>query len=360
MRLASVTEARLDRSIAVVGDLASKEEAVLSMRVPGRLESVSVDLGSTVAAGQAIARLETTEFKLRVAQADAALRQARARLGLTADGADVVNPQDVGVVREARAVLEEAELTLTRVRTFVARGISAQADLDSAEAAAKVARSRYQDALEEVRSRQAVLAQRRSELQLAREQLSAAVLQAPFAGEILGRLAAPGQYVQPGTPVATLARLDPLRLRVEVPERLAQSVKRGQTVRITVEGGAGAYTGVVVRLSPAISPDNRTLLVEAEIPNNPVRLRPGSFARAEIVVEPGGPALMIPADAVVSFAGVDKVFTVRDGKAVERRVRLGRRDGPLVEVQEGLARDSVVIAQPRTIVAGQAVRIETP
>ena len=120
-----------------------------------------------------------------------------------------VDPQQVGVVRETRAVLEEVELTLGRVRTFVERGISPRAELDAAEAAFKVARSRYQDALEEVRGRQAVLSQRRSELELAREQLSAAVLEAPFAGQILARTAAPGQYVEAGTPIATLVRLDP-------------------------------------------------------------------------------------------------------------------------------------------------------
>ena len=209
------------------------------MKVPGRLEMVAVDLGSTVAAGQVIARLQTTAYKLRVAQADATLRQARARLGLSGDGDDAVDPQQVGVVRETRAVLEEAELTLGRVRTFVERGISPRADLDAAEAAFKVASSRYQDALEEVRGRQAILSQRRSELELAQEQLSAAVLEAPFAGQILARAAAPGQYVDAGTPIATLVRLDPLRLRVEVPERAAPSVKRGQTVRITVEGETG-------------------------------------------------------------------------------------------------------------------------
>jgi RND family efflux transporter MFP subunit len=358
VRLAAVTEARLDRTIVLTGDLAAKEEAVLSMKVPGRIESLAVDLGSTVAAGQTIARLETTEFALRVAQADAALRQARARLGLNAEGDDVVDPQQVGVVRETRAVLDEAELRQSRVRTFVERGISPKAELDSAEAAFKVARSRYQDALEEVRSRQAILSQRRSELHLAREQLAAAALQAPFAGEILTRSAAPGQYVQAGTPVATLVRLDPLRLRVEVPERVAPAVKRGQTVRITIEGQGGTHAGVVVRLSPAISPDNRTLLVEAEIPNDPVRLRPGSFVRAEIVVEPGARALMIPLDSVVSFAGVDKVFVVEQGKTVERRVRLGRREGTFVEVQDGLAQGAALIARPGSMVAGQAVRIE--
>jgi multidrug efflux pump subunit AcrA (membrane-fusion protein) len=358
VQLATVTEARLDRTIVVSGDLAAEEQAVLSMKVPGRLESLSVDLGSSVTAGQTIARLESTDYRLRVAQAEAAFRQARARLGLGIEGSDEVQPQQVGVVRQAKAIMDEAHLTLGRVRTFVERGLAPRAELDSAEAAFTVAESRYQDALEEVRSRQALLSQRRSELELAKEQLSASVLSAPFAGRILDRPAAPGQYVAAGTPIATLVRVHPLRLRVEVPERSASSVRLRQPVRVGVEGEEGTFTGVVSRLSPAISSENRTLLVEAEIPNDPPRLRPGSFARAEIVVEAGAPALVIPYGCVVSFAGVDKVFIVEEGKAVERRVRLGQRQGEFVEIQEGLARGSAVIAQPGTLVAGEAVRVE--
>jgi RND family efflux transporter MFP subunit len=358
VQLATVTEARLDRTIVVSGDLAGEEQAVLSMKVPGRLESLSVDLGSSVTAGQTIARLESTDYRLRVAQAEAAFRQARARLGLGIEGSDDVQPQQVGVVRQAKAVMDEAQLTLGRARTFVERGLAPRAELDSAEAAFTVAESRYQDALEEVQSRQALLSQRRSELELAKEQLNASVLSAPFTGRILDRPAAPGQYVAAGTPIATLVRVHPLRLRVEVPERSASSVRLGQSVRVGVEGEEGTFTGVVSRLSPAISSENRTLLVEAEIPNDPPRLRPGSFARAEIVVETGAPALVIPYGCIVSFAGVDKVFVVEDGKAVERRVRLGQRQGEFVEIQEGLARGSAVIAQPGTLVAGEAVRVE--
>lgn len=358
VRLVEVTEARLDRTLVVHGDLAAEEQAVLSMRVPGRLEALDVDLGSTVTAGQPIARLDGAEYRLRVAQAEAALRQARARLGLPDEGDDdVVHPEAVGIVRQTRAVLNEARITLSRVRTFVDRGLSPRADLDTAVAAFEVAESRYLDALEEVRSRQAILAQRRSELELAREQLSGAVLVAPFAGRILARPAAPGQYVAAGTPIATLVRLHPLRLRIELPERSAHRVRLGQPVRVAIEGLDEAQTGVIARLSPAISSDNRTLLAEAEIANDPPRLRPGSFARAEIVVESGTPALLLPAEAVVSFAGVAKVFMVEDGQTVERRVRIGRREGALIEIEEGLAPGDRVVAQPGTVTAGEPVRV---
>lgn len=84
------------------------------------------------------------------------------------------------------------------------------------------------------------MAQRRSELLLAREQLSATVLEAPFDGRILDRTAAVGQYVGVGTPVVTLVRVHPLRLRVEVPEREAASIRLNQPLRVTLEGESAA------------------------------------------------------------------------------------------------------------------------
>jgi membrane fusion protein, multidrug efflux system len=349
--------ATLARTITLSGALAAEDQAVLSTKVAGRLQRIDVDLGTSVRQGQDIARLYSTDYELRVAQAEAALRQSRARLGLAPDGADEqINPETTAIVRQAQAVLDEASLTRDRVRTFVERGISPKAELDSAVAAFKVAEARLQDALEEVRNRQAILAQRRSELALAQEQLAATTLRAPFDGRIRERTGVVGQYVAAGTPVVTLVRVHPLRLRLEVPEREAPRVKLGQIVRVVAEGEQQEYSGRVARISPSISEDNRTLLVEAEIPNQHGWLRPGAFVRADVIVEASTPALLVTATAIVSFAGVDKVFSIADGKAVERRVQLGRRDGKLVEIVQGLRAGEPVITDPGKVVAGDLVR----
>lgn len=352
--------ATLARTITLSGALAAEDQAVLSTKVTGRLQRIDVDLGTSVRKGQEIARLDPTDFELRVAQAEAALRQARARLGLAPDGADEqINPETAAIVRQAQAVLDEASLTRDRVRTFVERGLSPKAELDSAVAGFKVAEGRLQDALEEVRNRQAILAQRRSELSLAQEQLSATTLRAPFDGRIRERTGVVGQYVAAGTPVVTLVRVHPLRLRLEVPEREAPRVKLGQPVRVVAEGEQQEYSGRVARISPSISEDNRTLLVEAEIPNEHGLLRPGAFVRADVIVEASTPALLVAATAIVSFAGVDKVFSIAEGKAVERRVQLGRRDGKLVEIVQGLRAGEPVITDPGNVVAGDLVRPAT-
>lgn len=360
-RRVQVAEARvasLTRSVTVSGTLAAEEQAVLSFKVPGRLETLLVDLGTSVSAGQPVARLVPADFDLRVSQAEAALQQARVRLGIDPLGAsDVVDLERTAVVREARAVLDEARLRRDRLATFVDRGISSRAELDSAEAALKVADSRYQDGLEEVRTRQALLTQRRVELAIARQQQDDATLNAPFAGMIRERTASLGQFLAAGTPVATLVRVDPLRLRLDVPEREAARVRTGQTVRVRVEGDATDHAGRVVRLSPAITEDSRTLAVEVEVPNRAGRLRPGAFATADIVVDVAEMVVIVPASAIVTFAGIDKVVTIENGKALEKRVELGRREGDRVEVVEGLRAGERVVVEPGNLVSGDPVEV---
>jgi multidrug efflux pump subunit AcrA (membrane-fusion protein) len=193
VKVLRVNRTPLVRSVTVTGTLAAEEQVMLSLKVTGRLEALNVDLGSRVSRGQVIARLTPTDFDLRLQQAIAALQQARARLGLPADGEDdTVEIERTALVRQQKALLDEAKLQRDRLATFVERGISAKADLDTAEAQVQVAESRYQDALEEARNRQAVLAQRRSELALARQQLEDTTLKSPIDGIVRERLAFAG------------------------------------------------------------------------------------------------------------------------------------------------------------------------
>jgi RND family efflux transporter MFP subunit len=157
--------------------------------------------------------------------------------------------------------------------------------------------------------------------------------------------------------VVVLVKVHPLRLKLAVPEREASGIAPGQKVRLTVEGDPTTYEGRVARTSPAITEDNRTYLVEAEVPNPQGRLRPGSFARAEIVTEADARALLVPADAVVTFAGVDKVLTVADGKAVEKRIKIGRRTGDRVEILDGISAGDAVVLKPGNLVTGQPVEV---
>lgn len=362
VKLVPAEQRELRHTVTASGTLAADEQATLSFKVPGRLARLSIDLGSVVQKGQSVAQLETQDFAARVAQAEAALHQARARLGLAPTGPkaedDRINIEETATVRQARAVLEEARTSRERTTRLVREGVQSQAELDRVESAFKVAESRYQDAIEEVRNRQALLAQRRSELELAKQQLADTTLYAPFDGAVRERRTTVGEYLAAGAPVATLVRLHPLRLRVEIPEREARGISPGLSVKVTLEGDSQAYSGRVARLSPAFQEQSRTLVIEAEVANQHRRLRPGSFAKAELQTTSSNSVVTVPVSALVTFAGIQKVYTVKDGKAVERNVVVGQRTPEWIEIAEGLKAGEPVILEPDNIVPGQPVKAE--
>jgi RND family efflux transporter MFP subunit len=346
------------RGTLVTGTLAAEDQVALSFKVDGRLTDIAVDLGSRVRKGQLLARLDPTDFRLRVRQAEAALQQSRARLGLSPDGTDDrVDPEHTPLVGQARAMLDEARRSHDRMVTLWERQLIARAELEAATATLQVAEGRYQDAIEEVRNRQAVLAERRSELAMARQQLLDSELKAPLDGAVRQRHASAGEYLAAGAPIVTVVRIHPLRLRLAVPERMAANVRIGQPVNLRVEGDRTVYRGQVARLSPAISEEDRTLMVEAEVPNAHGQLRPGSFAEAEIVTAAEEHAVFVPAASILTFAGIEKVMTVQDGLSVEKRVQTGRRIGDRVEIIEGLKPDELVVVEPGNLVGGQPVTV---
>jgi RND family efflux transporter MFP subunit len=326
------------------------------MKVAGRLSQVNVDLGSAVKKGEAVARLDTTDFDLRVRQSEAALQQALVRLGLPTDSKEnQVDPEALALVKQSRAELNGAKARHERALMLEEKGLIAKADVDVSNSAYRVAEAKYEDSKDEARNRMAVLAQRRSELELARQQLADTMLYSPIDGMVRLRSANVGQYVAVGAPIITIVQMHPLRLRAAVPERQAKDVRIGQPVRVTVEGLPGVHDGRVQRISPAVDETNRTLLVEASVSNPNSLLKPGAFAKSEIVVSSGKKSLVVPANTLGNFAGIDRVFVVKNGKASEKRIKTGRRVGDSVEVLEGVAVGDQVVVNPGDLNDGDPV-----
>jgi len=356
VRTTRVLEKRIERTVIALGSLAAFEQATLSAKVPGRVREIHVDIGSRARRGDVLAAMEPVDYELKVQQAAAALAQARAALGLPLAGeSDRIDPESITAVKEARAVLDEASAAHERARSLLKEKLISDSQFDTARSAYLVALNRHQDAIETTRQKQAVAAQRRAELAIARQQLADTTLTAPFDGGVQARQTSVGEYLAVGAPILTLVRLDPLRLRVEVSERDAPQVRVGQALRFRVEGEAVAFSNRVCRLSPALN-DNRMLVVEADIPHDE-RLHPGYFARAEIVTTPDSPALIIPTNAVATFSGIEKAFTIRDGKAVERRIATRDHGADWVEVRSGLAAGEEIILDPGNLQNGHRVAV---
>ena len=357
VKTTAVVESPFGETVTANGTLAAFDQTTVSVKVPGRVKTIAVDLGSVVSKGQVIAQLDSEDYRLRVQQSEASLAQARARLGLAPDGTDDnVDPEKTATVRQARAVLDEARVARDRAAKLVEQGVIAKAEFDTATATFKVAEGRYQDAYEEIRNRQGVLAQRRSEVALARQQLKDTAVVAPLDGIVQEKRTSSGEYLAAGTAVVNIVRMDPLRLRAEIPERESHTVKPGQNVRVTVDGDSNVYVGQIMRLSPVIAEQTRILVVEADVRNNG-KLRPGSFAHAEIITNDSKMAVTVPNNAIVTFAGIEKVLVVQNGKALEKAITTGRRNGEFTEIVSGVNVGEKVIVDPGNLQTGQDVQV---
>ena len=332
---APVLERSTRRGIEVVGSLEAEDEVTISSQASGNLEEIGVDVGTPVRRGQAIARIDERELRFKVEQAEAALRQAEARLGVSPG--QRIEPQKQPDVIEAKAGLERARYDWTAAQKLVEQGAISRQQLDVSQRAFEQAQARYQASLENVRNLEAVLAEKRASLDLSRKQLNDSAILSPLTGIVKEKLASRGEYLQPGKAVATIVQINPLRLRLEVPEAFAANISRGQSVTLRVDAFADReFRGLIKRINPSVDERNRSLIAEAEVPNESGLLRPGMFARAQVMSKADGIAIMVPERAVVSLAGVNKVFVVEGERAIERQVKIGTRDGSLVEILEGV------------------------
>jgi len=348
----------MERTITVTGSFNARERATLSVKVPGRLEKIEVDVGSVVKKGDLLAQIEREDYELHVRQAEATLAQARARLGLASNADDdKIDLEKTPVVQQAKALLGEAQKNRDRVIELTKEKIASAAELDSVEAAYTVALGKYQDALQDVRERQALLVQRRAELEVARKQLFDSTILSPFDGIVQQRRASLGEFLAMGTPLLVVATIDPLRLQLQIPERESSHVAPDQPIRVTVGGSTNIFSAQLDRVSPMLSESNRMLVAEADVPATPA-LRPGLFAQAVIVIKTNDPALGIPESAVTSFIGLEKAFVIKDGVAVEKGINTGRRERGYVEVLSGIGEGERVIVDAEKIRAGQPVTEE--
>jgi RND family efflux transporter MFP subunit len=333
------------RVVRAQGSLLEDEQALVGAKVAGRIKEVAIDLGSMVKQGQEIAALETEEFDLRVQQAEAQVGQARAALGLAeGESEDLLDPAKAAPVLQEKALLVEAQLLLQRRRALSSKRVITTEELQQAESVLRVAEAKYESALNSVHANLALLKVRKAELATARQTRLDAVFKAPFAGVIEARHVAPGSYVSVGDPVATLVRTNPLRFRAAIPERSSTRIRVGQSVRVFVEGESTVIEAKVSRVSPSLDLASRSLIIEADIDNGTGRFRTGLFAEGEIVVDENDRALAVPQASIVAFAGVEKVWVVREDKARSQRVRTGRREAGLVEITEGLQAGDVVLS----------------
>jgi membrane fusion protein, multidrug efflux system len=277
---------RVERTVDFVGTLNAFAEAEVAAEIDGRMTSIAADLGDQVTKGQVLATIDGSELEAKLREAEASLQK---------------NANDQ---KRAQQLRDEK--------------IMSQQEFDAIASAASISRARRD-----------VLA----------IQLEHTEIRAPFDGRIAKRRVDVGNYVRTGTPVFVLVADNPLRLRGEVPERFAAEIRTGQDVRGYVEAYPDdPIEGRLTRIGPAANPESRGLTVEALVPNGDARLKTGFFCKAQILTRIDAEAIVVPVEALMSFAGVTRVFVVDDDGLVQsREVTTGLRLGPMVEVTSGIS-----------------------
>jgi RND family efflux transporter MFP subunit len=246
----------------------------------------------------------------------------------------------------AAAQLAEAEQQLARARQLAARNLLPREQLEQAETRTQTARAEHERALAAARQLRADIAARTSSVQLAEREVQDATIRAPFGGYVAERLVTVGQFVRPETPVMRLVRLHPLRVGAEIPERFGPWIRVGQGLSVRVDAFPDRpFEGRLTRISPAVNLKTRAFMVEGEVPNEQGTLKPGTFARLRIVTDRVDKTLVVPAGAVQNRYGTNRVFAVRDGKAVGAEVKVGDRLGTNVEILSGVEADTPIVAE---------------
>lgn len=281
----------IQRRLTAVGTLRSGESVVIKPEIDGRVVEIGFDEGQPVTKGQVLLAL------------DGAVNQAE--------------------VASAQAAVDLAKADFERQSELSRRGSGTRASLDQA--------------LGEMRTAEAALA-------LAQARMGKLTLRAPFDGIVGLRDVSLGDFIESGDAIVNLEQIDPLKVDFRVAENFLAAVNAGQTIEVAVDAfGQARFIGQVYAIDPLIDESGRSILLRAKLPNTEGKLRPGLFARVELVLNEKADALQVPEAALVPQAGSQFVFKVVDGKAALTKVEPGiRRDG-MVEIVEGLAEGDTVV-----------------
>jgi membrane fusion protein (multidrug efflux system) len=314
---AKPTRGPITRFITLPGTVRAQQQATLYAKVPGYLKSIAVDKGTAVKAGDILAELDTPELVADRAKAVAEEKEATVELG------------------RLRQAQEKSPASVTEQQISIAQG--------HAEAA-------------------------QATLERATTLLAYRQMVAPFSGIITGRYVDVGAFVPAATAgsaaqnamVVTLADFSTVRLQVMVPENESALITKEQPVKFTVEAvKTKTFEGKVSRLSYALDEVTRSMLVEADLPNPELLLRPGLYATVKIGVEQHPSALLVPVEAIAMEKTAAFVFTQANGKAKKLPVKLGFNDGTKVEISEGLPEDAAVLLIGKTVLTdGQVVTVK--
>jgi RND family efflux transporter MFP subunit len=331
----AAVEQPLARFIRATGSLMAEEQADVAAETAGRIVATPIERGTAVSPGSELVRVAAADSDAQAKEAEANAAQIEARLGLTPGATFDVN--NVAEVRNAKASLDLAQSEFSRIESLMQQKVVSQAEYDQRRTQVEAARQQYESAKNGAAQQYQQLQAARARVAIARKALADTSVRAPFDGLVAERFVSVGDYVTKGMKVASVVRVNPLRIQMTVPEQYVSLVAVGQPVTFEVDAYQGRqFAGSIRYVSPALEANQRALTVEASVPNAKGELKPGLFATALIRQPKQTPAILVPADAVRVSNGTSRVFVVNGDRVEERIVTVGQRVDALLEIVNGL------------------------
>ena len=332
--VATTSQTDLVGQVAVSGTLVPQEEILVYPQVNGStIESLLVDIGDTVRAGETLATLNNSTLTAQLAQSEAELARASASIS-----------QARSQILSSQASATQAKTVLDRARTLRQNGSGTQAALDQAIAAEQTASAGVTSAKDGLLVAEAQLGQAQAQLDIAKLNLDRATLRAPAAGLISDRNGQIGAIASSGgEPIFRIIRDGALEVEAEVIETALGSISLGDTARLNI-AGAGDALGKVRRISPTVDPRNRLGKIRISL-SAVTGLRSGLFASGQVVVDEHS-GLAVPTTAVLTDINGTYVLVVgKDALLEERRISTGLIWNGQREVTQGLSLNETVVAR---------------
>ena len=351
----------IDRRLHLTGTIISEARVDVLSKVSGILEKIQVEQGDRIKANQVIAMVESEEKEAHLQEAQAALDVLRARWAQMETGA---RPEEITqseqLVRQTKASWETSLDNYMRLKNLKERDFISQQRLDEAMLQVTISEAEYRSAKEKLtllrkgarqEDRDALLAQIRqaeAALRLAQIHLKNTTIRAPISGIISKRFLDEGAFVSTTAPIVRIVAMDRVKALVQVVESDLAQLRVGAKADIHVDAyQEQVFRGEVSSISPTVDPETRMADVEIEVENMDHRLKPGMFARVNLVVQRRDGVLLIVKDSLIRERGHTRVFVHENGRALLREISLGLEGEKYVEVLRGLREGEEVI------VAGQ-------
>jgi RND family efflux transporter MFP subunit len=313
----------LERWEEAVGNVSPYQGIRITPKVPGKIEAIYVKEGDQVKEGQALVKLDQTDFLLALEKAEASYKSAQAQL------------------EQARLKLQDAERDYQRAKVLFEEKVISQKEYEKIEINFKAAQAQYELA-------QAQLKAASSALKQAQTELKDTIIYAPFSGYVSAKFVDPGQraYTMPPTDILELVDISKVKILLDLPERDLPFLKLGSKVEARSDAFPNLkLEGKVSRIYPKIDPSTRSFRIEVLMDNPKGILKPGMFVTARVFLGKEE-ALVIPRDALLRApgTGIEYCFVVINERAQRRELTTGIRQENLVEIKQGLKEGELVVS----------------